>query len=90
MTAQRVLEPGPSPRIHRRDDGTVWAETPFPDVVAIARSFLDGPLDRKVIEWRGSVVDIRLANGRWVYEILEWRDDGRTAICEIRYREEGH
>ena len=75
------------PTLRTREDGTVWLEDRMPDVLSISYQLLEQSNPR-VMEVRGDFVDIRLANGRWVYEIAE-RDDARAvAVCRIRYRED--
>lgn len=81
--------PGPTPSILSKDDGTLWALDPFPSVLEIADALFDP--DRRQwygIERRDDIVDVNLANGRWIYRIVEERPDRGTVIGEIVYRED--
>lgn len=91
-------EPGLAPTLttERDDDGNVTAIvalTPFPDVLEVTRELMERSelwpeSDQGLEVLDNGMLDFRLANGRWVYEIVEWVRDERVAICEIRYRED--
>lgn len=89
MSAE-LLVPGRTPTIRQGEDGSFWAVDQFPDVLAVSLELLSEADGRqRGLHVRDDIVDIRLANGRWVYRIAQWQDDGTTAICTIVYREDG-
>lgn len=77
-----------SPRFERREYG-VYALDPMPDVLQVSDALLD---HCRRLDWglevRGDIVDFRLANGRFVYRVVDRAPEVEIAICRIVYREE--
>jgi len=86
-----VGEVGEAPVIERAGDEAILAEgSAMPDVLVISSELLGLAGDSRLRMTRDvDTVEIRLANGRWVYAIVGWRRRQSEAVCEIRYREEG-
>lgn len=82
-----MLTPGEGPVLRVDDEGAVFAETPFPDVLAITRALLRSPWKRGM-SWTDDLVDFRLKNGRWIYRIVESDTARDLVIGTIVYRDE--
>ena len=62
-------------------------DSAMPNVMAVSKEIL-AQHDPQWMVRDGDTVDIKLANGHWVYDIVGWRDRQAEAVCQIKYRDE--
>ncbi len=82
-------DPGDTPVFESREDGSTWLRDgdEMPDVLHITSELLAWG-NPYAMRREGDTVEFPLANGRWVYKIIGWRERGWVAVCKLAYSEE--
>lgn len=78
------FEPGRAPTMESID-GKVYVRDPMPEYLEFSLHLIAMPLPG--LEVRGDVIDMRLANGRYVYRIVESREETESVVGHLEYSE---